>query len=161
MGAVGQRLDLHAGVVVVKLAVHPPTLGRKQIADGVAQGRLTAVANVQRASGVGRHKLHQKAFAVGALVAKVCALAQHFAHDLLLGRRLQTNIDKPWSGYFHGIHPGHKGRLRQHIGTQGVCQLTRVQLEWLGQLHGGRGGEVPVCGDLGRLERRLGTSAGE
>jgi hypothetical protein len=59
LGAVGQGADLHAGVVVIKLAVHLPALGLEQVANGVAQRGLAAMAHVQRAGGVGRDELDQ------------------------------------------------------------------------------------------------------
>ncbi|MNV31063.1 hypothetical protein D3C71_1223540 [compost metagenome] len=34
--ALGQRIDLHARVVVIELAVHLPALGAEQVADGIA-----------------------------------------------------------------------------------------------------------------------------
>ena len=53
LGARGQRTNLHAGVVIVKLAVHIPALGLEQVANGVAQCGLTAMTHVQRSGRIG------------------------------------------------------------------------------------------------------------
>ena len=86
LGGARQGGDLHPGVVVIELAVHLPALGLHQVAHGVAQRRLPAVAHVQRARGVGRDELHHHLLAVGRLRAKVRAGLQHLAHHRLLGR---------------------------------------------------------------------------
>ena len=40
------------------------------------------------------------------------------------------------------------------------CELAGVQFERFGQLHGGRGGQVAMGGDLGRFKGGLGAGAG-
>ena len=89
---------MHAGVVVIKLAVHIPALAGVQIANGVAQRRLAGVAHVQGAGRVGRDKFHQEALAFGRLLAKQSACSQHLAHHLLFSGRLEADIDKAWPG---------------------------------------------------------------
>ena len=89
---------MHAGVVVIKLAVHIPALAGVEIANGVPQRRLAGVAHVQGAGGVGRDKFHQQALAFGRLLAKRAACGQHFAQHLLFGRRFEADIDKAWPG---------------------------------------------------------------
>ena len=54
--ACGEILDLNAGIVVVEFTRHVPAGPLQQRRDSVAQRRLTAMAYVKRASGVGRHK---------------------------------------------------------------------------------------------------------
>src|SRR5690606_39536584 len=49
--------DLHAGVVVVELALHLPALRGEQRGDRVAERGLAAVAYVQRARGIRRDEL--------------------------------------------------------------------------------------------------------
>ena len=63
----GERLDLHAGVVVIELAVHRIALRGAQIANGITQRRLAAVAHMQWAGRVGRDELDQHLFAGGRL----------------------------------------------------------------------------------------------
>ena len=161
LGAGGQRADLHASVVVIELAVHLPALGLEQVANGVAQRRLAAVANVQRARWISGNKLHQHAVTGVGLLAKRRGLRQHLAHDLLLGLGLEFDIDKAGTGNVNGRHPALKRRGRQQLGAQVFGQLTRVELERLGQLHGGGGGQVTMGGDLGRLKSGFGTRAGK
>ena len=59
----GQVLDLIAGIVVIKLAMHRAALRFEQIAQRVAERGLTGVAGMQRAGGVGGDKFHQHSFA--------------------------------------------------------------------------------------------------
>ena len=56
--------DLAAGIVVIELAAHAPAGPLEQCRDGVAEGSLAAVANVQRAGRVRRHELHVERRAV-------------------------------------------------------------------------------------------------
>jgi len=152
----GQRVDLHTRVVVVKLAVNVPALGRKQVADRVAERRLPAVAHVQRPGRVGRDKLdHHAARLVHRLDAVLPGRRQHLAHGFLLGRRLEPEVDEARPGDFHRIDPALVSRRRQQRLAQALGELARVELERFGQLHGGRGREVAMGGDLGRLESGL------
>jgi hypothetical protein len=96
--AVGQRGNLHPGVVVIELAPDVPALRGEQVADGVAQSGLAAMAHVQRAGRVGRDELDQHAFVARRLEAEARARLQHRAHDLLLGRRLEPDIDEAGAG---------------------------------------------------------------
>ena len=159
--AVGQGLDLHAGVVVIKLAVHGPTLGAEQVANGIAQGGLAAVAHVQRARGVGRHKLHQHALAVDRPERQTAsALAQHLAHHFLLGSGLQANIDEAGACDLDVASPSAQRRasptrLSRRVSASGAW----VQFERFGQLHGRGAGEVAVGRHLGRFKGGFGTCA--
>ena len=89
---VGQGLNLHTSVVVIKLAVHQPALGFKQIAQRIAQGCLSAMAHMQGAGGVGGHKFHQQALPVRGLMPKSIRCLQDLAHHLLLGLGLQAQV---------------------------------------------------------------------
>jgi hypothetical protein len=160
LGAVGQRGDLHAGVVVIELAVHLPALRGEQVADRVAQSGLAPVADVQRAGRVGRDELDQHAFVARRLEAEARPRLQHRAHDLLLGRRLEPDVDEAGAGDVDVRNPALVSRQGQQGGTQSFGQLARVEPERLGQLHRGGAGEVAVGGHLGRLEGSLGASAG-
>src|SRR5665647_3330027 len=59
LGTGGEGANLDAGVVVIKLPIDLPALALVQIADRIAQGRLTRVTDMQRAGRVGRDKFHQ------------------------------------------------------------------------------------------------------
>ena len=160
LGAGGQRADLHTRVVVIELAVHRPALGGEEVADRVAERRLAAVAHMQRTGRVGRHELHHQALAVGRLFAKTGAGAQHLAHDLLLGRRLQADVDEARPGDVNVGHPLLVHGLRQQSGFEAFGHLARVELQGLGQLHGGGDGPVTVRGHFGRFKSSAGASAG-
>ncbi len=161
MCAFGQGVDLHARVVVIKLAVDVETLRGKQIANRIAQSRLAAVAYVQRAGRVGRHKLDQHALAVVHLETELFFGGQHLAHDLLFGRRLQTDVDKAGACNFNVLHPllVH-GRSQQRV-AQLFAELTGIELEGLGQLHRSGNGEVAMCSDFGRFKSSLVAGTGQ
>ena len=157
---VGQRLNLHACVVVIKLAVDCVTLGCKQIANGIAQRCLAAVTHMQGACWIGRHKLHQYTMPPGWLATKLRPLPQHLAHHFLFGRRLQADVDKTGARDLDILHPLCIHRHGQQIGSQVFGQLAWIQFQGLGQLHGGGSGEITMSRHFGRLECRLGTGAG-
>ncbi len=150
--ALGQRFDLHAGIVVVILAVHAPALGAEEVADRIAQGRLAAVAHVQRPRGIGGDELDQHALAVVLLVAEPVAGGQHLAHDLLLGGGFEADVQEAGAGDLDGIGPACEGRRGLQRGLELFAQRARVELERLGQLHGGGAGEIAVRGHLGGFE---------
>ena len=160
LGRGRQRGDLDTRVVVVELAPDVPALRLKQVADGVAQCRLPTMAHVQRASRVGRDKLHQHPLLARGAAAKAHALGQHFAHDFLLGGGFQLDVDEARAGNIDRLDPARVGRRLQQRGAQVVSQLPRVLLERLGQLHGGGAGQIAMRGDLGRFERGFFTGAG-
>ncbi|MNS90914.1 hypothetical protein D3C72_1249860 [compost metagenome] len=83
---IGQGLDLHARVVIVELARHLVTLRVEQRRQGVAQGRLAAVAHVQRTGRVGRDEFQDDLLAGACRAAAIAVgFAQDGFHDGLLG----------------------------------------------------------------------------
>ena len=58
------------------------------------------------------------------------------------------------------LDPLHIGRAGQQLGAQVFCQLPWVELEGLGQLHGGCGGKVAMGGNLGRFKSCFAPRAG-
>ena len=156
----GQGADLHTGVVVIELAVHRPALRGKQVADGIAQGSLTAMTHMQRPCRVGRHKLHHHALAIGRLPAKGLACMEHLADHLLPGRRQQADVQEARASNFDGLHPACECRRGQQSVAQGLRQLSRVLLERLGQLHGSSAGQVAVGRHLGRFKTGLAPASG-
>ena len=89
---VGQGLNLHPSIVVIKLAVHRPALCFIQVAQRITQSRLSAMAHMQGAGGVGRDKFHQQALAARGLLTKGVGCLQDLAHHLLLGLGLQAQV---------------------------------------------------------------------
>ena len=150
LGAGRKGLDLNARIVVIKLSVNRQTLGHQQIADRVAQRRLPAVAHMQRTGWVGRDKLdHGARITDGRFDTELPSRSQHLPHGFLLGRRLESEVDKAGSGNVDGLYPVLKSRLGQQDGTQRFSHLTRIQLEPFGQLHGCGAGKVAVGSNLG------------
>ena len=142
--------DLHPGVVVVELAGHRMAAGIEQRRQGVAQRTLAAMADVQRAGGVGRYELDQHgAGAAGRGAAEAGALGQGRAHhpQFRLGRDAQ--VDEAGPGDFGGgDHPASRA---QGGGDRGG-EFARILLERACQLHGDIAGKVAVGGDLGPVE---------
>jgi len=151
-GGGGQRGDLHASVVVIELAGDRLALRGEEVAQGIAQRALAAMADVQRAGGVGRDELDQHLAVGQGLAAELLALDQHLGHDGLLGLGLEAQVDEAGAGDLKAGHPLLDGGLLLQGVDQGLGKFTRVLLEGLGQLHGGRAGQVAVGGLLGGLE---------
>ena len=92
LGGGGQGVDLHTRVVVIKLAVHRPALRGKQIANGIAQSGLAAMAHMQWARGIGRYKLHQHVGMALGLLAKAGGCVQDLFDHRLLGAGLEFEV---------------------------------------------------------------------
>ena len=145
-----QGVDLHAGIVVIKLTKHIPALAGVELANRVTQRRLAAVAHVQRAGWVGRDKFDQHLLIWHHRLETVAfAGGQHLAHGLLLGFGLEPEVDEARAGDLDRIDPALVNRQRHQRGLQTFGELARVELERLGQLHGGCGGEVAMGSHLG------------
>ena len=86
---------------------------------------------------------------------------QHLTHDLLFGRRLQTDVDETRACNFNVLHPLLVGRAGQQGVAQLFAQLTRVEFERFGQLHGRGDGKVAMRRHFGRLERGFAGRAGQ
>ena len=111
-------LDLHAGIVVVELALHVPAVGVEHARDAVADGRGAAVADVQRAGGVGGHVFHAGGATAAAGVAAVgVALGVHPAQLALPGGGRQPEIQE--------ARPGDLDRGDVVVDGQGVDQRLR------------------------------------
>jgi hypothetical protein len=116
---------------------------------------------MQRAGGVGRHKLDQHALAVVGLEAKTILGCQDFTHDLLFGSGLQTDVDEAGAGNLDVLHPLLiHGRSQQRV-AQLFAELARVEFERFGQLHGRGDGVVAMRGDLGRFKSSLAAGTGQ
>ena len=104
---------------------------------------------MQRPGRVGRDKLHHHAFALGRLAAIPLALRQDLVQDLLFGLRGEFDVDETRPGNVDRVNPFGKGHAGQQRLAQPISELTRVELERFGQLHGGRGGQVAMRRHLG------------
>jgi hypothetical protein len=93
--------------------------------------------------------------AVGRLAAELARRGEHFAHHLLLGGRLELDVEEAGAGDVDGIDPLLEGRRRQQVFAQRLGHLPRVLLQGLGQLHRGGAGQIAMGGGLGRFEHRL------
>ena len=110
------------------------------------------MAHMQRACWVGRDKLNHQALAIARLVAETATLRQNVMHDLLLGSRLQLDIDKARASNFDGFNPARKGWRGQQCRFQVLSQLAGIHLKGLGQLHGNCGGQIAMGRHLGRFK---------
>ncbi|MCY1227518.1 hypothetical protein D9M72_397880 [compost metagenome] len=133
--------------------MHVEALPRQQVGQRVAQRRLAAVADVQRAGRVGRDELHQY-LAVHAALARtvVVALGQHRAQHVGLGGRGQAQVDEAGAGNLHGLDQALRARVGLHGIDDALGQFARIALERTRDLHGDVAGKVAVGGHLGPLE---------
>ena len=149
-----QIVDLRAGVVVIELAVNLPALRGQKVAQHVTQCRLAAMAHVQRAGGVGRDELQHHLLAVGRLLPELFTLGQHLVHHALVGGGREPEVDEARAGDLGlGDEIGCTGLFHQR-GHQLLGHRTRRLLQRTGQLHGQVGGQIPMVGLPGALERR-------
>ena len=118
------------------------------------------MAHVQRPGRIGRDELDQHALAGRRAAAERRAGGQHLAHHLLLGGGLQAHVEEAGTGDVDGLDPAFEDRRRAQGGGDVLGQLARLASERLGQLHGGRAGEVAMRGDLGGFEDGPGAGAG-
>ena len=131
-----KRRDLHAGVVVVKLARHTRALRFEQATHRVTERSLAAMANVQRAGRVGRDELNQHARRmVMAPAAERSAGGEHLGDHRLLRRRRQRQIDEARPGDIDALDPTLNRRLALQGLDQRGSQLARIALVRLGELH--------------------------
>src|SRR5690554_234728 len=98
----GQVVDLGAGVVVVELPGNIVTVGFQQAAQTVANRSATAVAHVQGAGGVGRHKLHLNLLALaGVVTAELFRFIQNVVHNAERAGGAHEKVNKARTGNFH------------------------------------------------------------
>ena len=153
LGGDRQVVDLHAGVVVVELALHVPAVGGHHPGDAVADHAGAAVAHVQRAGRVGGHVLHaHRPAAAAGVAAESGAAGVDVAHLLLPRRGGEVEVDEAGAG---DLDLGDRVRGRQRV-EQLLRQRPRVAARGLGQQHRRIGGEVAVRALLGTLDHELG-----
>ncbi len=134
-------MDLHARVVVVKLAAHVPAARGEQARDAIADRGVAAVADMQRTGRIGRDEFDAGHLARAVLVASVIGAVVEHARDFGVVRlRAQKEIDETGPGDFHFAD---LCTLRQR-GDQRFGDSARILARRLGQQHGGIGGEIAV-----------------
>ena len=156
-----QRVAVHRRVVAGRHVDRRHDVARQHAAQRVADRGPAGAADVDGPGGVGRHELDQHALAVVGLEAELFFGSQHLAHDLLFGRRLQTDVDEAGACNLDVLHPLLVHGCSQQRVAQLLTELTGVEFEGFGQLHGSRDGEVAMRGDLGRFKSGLVARAGQ
>ncbi len=148
----GEVLDLHAGVVVVELALHVPAVGIEHARQAVADGGGAAVADVQRAGRIGRHILDTDVVAVATQVAPVIvALLEHAGGFALVRGGCEVEIDEARAG---DLHPRDVVAGRQCL-HQRLRQRARIGARCFGQQHRGVGGEVAMLTGLRAFDHEV------
>ncbi len=95
----GEDVHLPAGVIDVVLAVHLVTVGLEEVGQRGAVGRTAAVADVQRAVGIGGDEFHRHRFArLLRLPAVAIALFDHAPHGADQADRTDPEIDESGAG---------------------------------------------------------------
>src|SRR5690554_2038842 len=98
----GQVVDLGTGVVVVELTGNIVTGGFQQTTQAVANSGTAAVAHVQGAGGVGRHKLHLNLLALaGVVTAELFRFIQNVVHNAERAGGAHEKVNKARPGNFH------------------------------------------------------------
>ncbi len=149
----GQRLDLHAGVVVVELA---PTLARLawrsrlQMASPSAAWRPWPTCS----GPVGLAETNSTSTLLAGCAGsrpKCSPADEHLAHHLLLGGGLEADVEEAGPGDLDGIDPlvESGGRLQRGARCARPARAACARAAW--RLHGGRAGEVAMGRHLGRL----------
>ena len=138
--ALGEIGDLRAGVVVVELAIDVPAGDLEQRTDGVAEGGLTAVTDVQRAGGIGRHELHDHARAMPDVEpSEGVGRLENGEQSPRLKTGIEPEVEKARAGDFRGGHPD-AGLV--HRGDERFGDVARLLAERLRERHGEIGGPV-------------------
>ena len=133
--------------------MHLPALRSHQPGQHIAQRRLPAMADVQRAGGIGRHELQHDLAATGRLPAEVLALCQHLVHHALACRRGEPEIDEARAGDV-GLFDEGSGTRQGHQGShQRLGHRTGRLFKRPGQLHGQIGCKITMFGLARPLQR--------
>jgi hypothetical protein len=161
--APGEPVDLGAGVVVVVLPVHLPPGPGQQLGDGVAEGGLAAVADVERPGRVGGDELDVHRLAGAVLRAAVVSVPlQDVGERAGHGALGQPEVDEPGTRHLDRVDAECAGvdPLGDLLGD-----LPRSASQDAGEGHGHVGGPVAVVGIAGTFQndfaRVLDTHLGE
>ena len=159
--ALGQLVDLHAGVVDVELAGDGVAGPLESAAMRVAQRRAAAVADVQRAGGVGGDELDVDLEAgaprrCGRSRDPAARIAATCGGELVLG---EPEVDEPGPG---DLDPGDDARRAAAARPRPARPRARGLLRCgRARTHGEVGGEVAVAGVARALEDEVDPSAPE
>ena len=159
--ALGHRVaeDVHlvAVVVHVVLALDRVAGVLEHARERVAERRPAAVADVERAHGVGRHELHLHLGAVAEVrAAKVRTLLARGAEDLVAGRGREVEVHETGAGHLGALDGVGGGQ----VGHDGLGDLARRHVRGLGRAQRHRAGPVPVGGVRRALEAEVGHLEG-
>ena len=157
--ALGELLDLVAGVVDIELAGHVGAGLLQHAGQRVAQHAAAGVAHVHGAGGVGGHEFHHVLLPRQHVVLAVGVTGGLDAGDGVgVPLAAQPEIQEAGAGQLHG---GEIAALQRHVVDEGLRHLTGVHLHGLGRRQAEGGGIVAVGGILGDLHRRgHGNAAG-
>src|SRR5690606_34828607 len=91
----GEIVDLRPGIVVVELARHRPAVGSEHAGQAVANGCAATMADMQRASRIGRDELDLQLASGAAGIAAVVGTPVDDGRDFgMHGRRAEEEIDE-------------------------------------------------------------------
>ena len=138
----GEAVDLLAVVVEVVFAHHLGAVGLKHAGHGVADGRPTGAADVDRAGRVGGYEFEVQGLAGQVVVLAVVAAGfEHGVHHCGRGCGVERDVDEAGAGHFHGLDAVGIGQF----GGEQFGEIARLHAGLLGQLHGDVGGPVAMC----------------
>ena len=150
-GGAGEHVHLRAGIVDVVFARHPRTGKGEQVAQGVAEHRAAAVADMHRPGRIGGDELDVDLLTAGPGTAEIDALRQACAENIAKHLRLELDVDEARPGDLGLRHVLH---LRQPPG-EFRGELARVgvgRLDVAGEHHRGIGGEIAMGGIARQLD---------
>jgi hypothetical protein len=151
-GRHGEDVHLAAGIVDVVLARHLVAGEGQQRRQAGAVGGAAAVADMQRAGGIGGNEFDLQAArhpaVAGRAAPEVAAGGEHGGHHRGTRRGRQREVDEAGAG---DLGADHVGRRRQ-FAHQAFGDLARIGLQFARQLHRQVAGEVAVAGLLRAFE---------
>ena len=151
--ALGELLDLVAGVVDVELTPHVRAGLGQHACQRIAQHAAPGVAHVHGAGGVGGDELHHDPAALQHVAAAVVrARRLDGGHGIAEPLVAQPEVHEAGACDLHG---GEIAALQRHTLRQNGSHLTGVHLHGLGRRQTKRGGIVAIGHVLGDLHRRL------
>ncbi len=148
-GRAGEDIDLRARVVDVVFAADLVAGEMQQFRQRIAEDRAASVAHMHRPGGVGGDVFHVHRLA-GALpaAAEAVGVEQGGSQDLVQHMGFQPEIDEARPGDLHLHH----ARIAREIGDDQFGERARVHPRFLGQHHGGVGGEIAMRAVARRLD---------
>jgi hypothetical protein len=148
-----QVVDLHTGIVIVKLARHIPARRVQHVAQAIAHCRAAAMPDMQRSSRVCRNEFHPHLATRSEMnVAVSHTSLQYAAHHLLFGCGGDEHIDEARPRDLHLFDdPGFRQRRDQRM-----RDIARRFAQRFGQLHRQIAGVVAMGCQFGTFDQNLG-----